>query len=232
MRSSSWWLPFGLLALSPLACNQILENKKGVLDGEAPATETSATQPPDAEDETATTPPGSSEEEAGKEERNAPRSSEDDAGGLCPRTAGAKAKSCGPLCVSVDDPLYGCAAADCSPCAVDGATPACVDGRCSISVCIAGRADCNNDATDGCEADLNALTSCGACGVACPLAPHALPACASLACALACDVGWADCNADPLDGCETDLTIDTANCGKCGSRCLIGRCAAGACAIF
>jgi hypothetical protein len=34
-------------------------------------------------------------------------------------------------------------------------------------VALAGGADCNHLPSDGCEADLNAVASCGACGVTC-----------------------------------------------------------------
>ncbi len=41
----------------------------------------------------------------------------------------------------------------------------CVGGRCMAVTCPAGRADCNRDATDGCEADLATdPMNCGACG--------------------------------------------------------------------
>lgn len=226
----------GLLAFSLIACNQILENEKGVLDREASTTGTASTDPPaTTDDETAT---GS--DRRGESAPDAPRndaspaqpSGDENAAVDCAASSNGATRACGAACVSVDDPLFGCGATDCTPCSVLGATPACVNGACSIAVCSAGLADCNANASDGCETDLSSPSSCGACGVLCPLAPHALPACTSLACSLACDIGWADCNANPLDGCETDLALDIANCGQCGKRCVIGRCAAGNCTIF
>src|SRR5690554_1537556 len=38
-------------------------------------------------------------------------------------------------------------------------------------------------------------------------------------CAYACDSGFGDCNNDPSDGCEVDLSADTENCGTCGTVC-------------
>jgi hypothetical protein len=35
----------------------------------------------------------------------------------------------------------------------------------------------------------------------------------------ACTPGWADCNTDPLDGCETHLPSNPASCGACGHDC-------------
>ncbi len=53
---------------------------------------------------------------------------------------------------------------------------------------------------------------------------------------LACAAGTADCDANPDDGCETDTTKDTANCGACGVSCQgpnvkSGTCAASSCAL-
>jgi hypothetical protein len=44
----------------------------------------------------------------------------------------------------------------------------------------------------------------------------------------ACRPGWGDCNGDPADGCEADLT-DGNNCGACGVKCP-AVCAPGGCA--
>ena len=41
-----------------------------------------------------------------------------------------------------------------------------MEGICD-SVCLSGFADCNLVAADGCEADLTAASSCGACGLVC-----------------------------------------------------------------
>jgi len=74
--------------------------------------------------------------------------------------------------------------------------------------------------------------NCGVCGNACS-ANHASPACVGGACEFTCDVGFADCNAVPSDGCEADLGTLT-NCGSCGNSCSnpngSASCVAGACA--
>ena len=44
-----------------------------------------------------------------------------------------------------------------------------------------------------------------------------------------CAPGTGDCNGNPGDGCEADLTADTANCGRCGHDCVGGACTASAC---
>jgi hypothetical protein len=63
-----------------------------------------------------------------------------------------------------------------------------------------------NTPTFGCNA-----TSCAS---PCVL-PNAHPTCSNGACAIAsCNVGWADCNGDPTDGCEADLLLPQT-CGGC-----------------
>jgi len=44
--------------------------------------------------------------------------------------------------------------------------------------------------------------------------------------------GFADCNADPADGCEVDLREDLGHCGACGMSCAdqCETCSSGACA--
>jgi hypothetical protein len=45
----------------------------------------------------------------------------------------------------------------------------------------------------------------------------------------ACVAGFADCNGDPADGCETSLQTDGAHCGACDRSCLGQACSAGLC---
>jgi hypothetical protein len=54
----------------------------------------------------------------------------------------------------------------------------------------------------------------------------------------ACLTGFGDCDADPTNGCEVDLTTDVASCGACAAACTLpgatpacvdGLCAVGAC---
>lgn len=40
--------------------------------------------------------------------------------------------------------------------------------------------------------------------------------------AQACETGFADCNGDPDDACEVDLTTDGSNCGECAHACPTG----------
>jgi len=96
-------------------------------------------------------------------------------------------------------------------------TASCQSAVCAV-VCAAGYGDCDSDPFNGCETPLAGVNNCSACGAAC--APdHAIGDCAAGSCQVAlCDEGWADCNGNPDDGCETD-TGRPENCGGCGVQC-------------
>ena len=125
-------------------------------------------------------------------------------------------------------------ASDCGACGnrcvVAHGSPACRAGACAVAACEVGRGDCDGGAGNGCEGDLTAVTSCGACGRVCATGAHATPTCGSAGCGLACDAGWSDCDGDAANGCEVDVTGSSAHCGACGVVCTGGRtCQAGAC---
>lgn len=73
--------------------------------------------------------------------------------------------------------------------------------------------DCDGDTDEGFDLRTDP-DHCGACDARCAL-PFAVSICVDGACAVgSCDEGWGDCNDDPEDGCETDLTAPDA-CGTC-----------------
>ena len=83
-------------------------------------------------------------------------------------------------------------------------------------VCATGQKVCFDRCVDiadpryGCGLD-----TCVPCTVA--HAPRAV--CKENVCAiLECHEEWADCNGDPVDGCETDL-FSSRSCGACGNVC-------------
>ena len=70
---------------------------------------------------------------------------------------------------------------------------------------------------------LNDPEYCGSCEGRCrPPGPNQKSLCRKGVCAYECADGFADCNGDPTDGCETNLRIHTGNCGACGNACDIG----------
>jgi FG-GAP-like repeat len=74
--------------------------------------------------------------------------------------------------------------------------------------------------------------NCGQCGTPCSGA-RAIEACNAGKCVVAkCELGWGDCNGDPMDGCETSL-LDPTTCGDCKHSCKVkngtSACADGTC---
>ena len=118
--------------------------------------------------------------------------------------------------------------------AVNGA-PYCAGSVCQIT-CAEGFADCDGDRGNGCETNTTKdVTNCGGCGKVCD-GKNGTPWCKDGNCGISnCPAGLGDCNGDPADGCEVDLTRDAGNCKTCGTACVvasgIGACVASACKI-
>ena len=114
---------------------------------------------------------------------------------------------------------------DCDqPCALpDHGLPACVFGTCGIGSCDKGFDDCDEQAFNGCETDLNSNPDhCSQCDLACPLPDHGLAACSSGTCGVgSCDKGFDDCDGQVFNGCEADLNTDVDTCGDCFTTCAV-----------
>lgn len=114
-------------------------------------------------------------------------------------------------CVSTSDPYWGCAGWNIDVCSVPNAVAACDStGACAIGSCLPGWSDCNGLASDGCETDLSASTSCGACNTVC----SAGQVCTSSGCASSCSFPDTSCS-----GSCADLTSSPKHCGSCGKTC-------------
>ncbi|MEZ4375617.1 MAG: hypothetical protein R3B07_32705 [Polyangiaceae bacterium] len=151
---------------------------------------------------------------------------------------GPNEKACGDTCVNVNDPAFGCAAPGCSSCVVPNATPVCSGVNCAIGSCAAGFDDCNTDAVDGCEINIDQdPRNCGGCGNDCFANTTADNwRCVAGKCEVSsCPLGFEDCNQDPSDGCEVDLNSSVGNCGFCSNPCNLAnataQCNAGQCEV-
>jgi hypothetical protein len=75
--------------------------------------------------------------------------------------------------------------------------------------------------------------NCGGCGTVCNLANVSVDGCANGSCTIVtCNMGYADCDNIPANGCEADLASDPKNCSACGHACAQGTCVMGACDPF
>lgn len=149
--------------------------------------------------------------------------------GMCVTTCGGGATACGMSCVDLQhDPSHCGKCGNACPVAVN-AVSYCLNGMCG-SACSKDFGDCNGKPADGCETPLTTVTDCAACGNKCVL-PNATPVCFAGACIVAtCNAGYGDCDNDQKS-CETNLSNDAKNCGKCGNKCAAGEvCTNGKCA--
>lgn len=107
------------------------------------------------------------------------------------------------------------------PCRAEGARTACRDGRCTVEACAPGRADCNRDAADGCEADIETdVNRCGGCDGICRAAGVTVARCTAGSCGVVtCADGAADCDGIFENGCEIDTRANVNACGTCTNRC-------------
>ncbi|HEX7604211.1 MAG TPA: hypothetical protein VF316_21480, partial [Polyangiaceae bacterium] len=97
-------------------------------------------------------------------------------------------------------------------------------GTCG-NVCGAGALCCNSS----CSAT---LANCGGCGKLCAPSNVVTAFCkAGTTCTYdSCKAGFGDCDGNMSNGCETDVTSDVGNCGKCGLKCGLGdSCVGGVC---
>jgi hypothetical protein len=125
--------------------------------------------------------------------------------------------ACGMVC-SIPNAISGCS---------DSMMPACY-----IAACRFGFDDCDGKDANGCETDVTADSkNCGACGMACVARANATVKCINAGCALtACNPGFSDCDANPINGCEVTTATDVRNCGACGNACPNGQvCKNGGC---
>jgi hypothetical protein len=108
-------------------------------------------------------------------------------------------------------------------CPANGGEPVCMAGKCGVSSCNIGFADCSNTGTCNYNLASDPL-NCGQCGNVCSSA-HGEARCNAGVCVTDCEAGYGDCNSGSAnDGCETRLNQpdsggNVPNCGACGALC-------------
>ncbi len=120
-------------------------------------------------------------------------------------------------------------------CLQPNTSSACVGGDCQITACDPSWADCDGSAESGCETNIDTPENCGGCGNRCDL-QNANASCGGGECRVeGCFMGFANCDGDDEDGCETPIDTDVNNCGGCGRTCVFangtGQCVAGECVL-
>jgi hypothetical protein len=97
---------------------------------------------------------------------------------------------------------------------VDAAPPPVVDAG-AAPTCPFGEKQCDG----ACVSTVNPAYGCGLAACAACSVAHASPGCSAAGCSVAaCDPGYADCDGEPANGCETDLS-QVAHCGTCNATC-------------
>lgn len=115
-----------------------------------------------------------------------------------------------------EDAVVRCESGD--TCKLDHARAVCVNNVCLIVSCNAPYADCDEQAANGCEANLESADHCGRCNTACKY-NHADGQCKDGRCSLGeCDVSYDNCDNNANNGCEQK--VDSLNdCGACNVKC-------------
>src|SRR5580692_9308659 len=71
--------------------------------------------------------------------------------------------------------------------------------------------------------------NCGSCGYVCGSANTSQTSCVTGQCELTCAPGFADCDQQAYDGCETNIATNWLDCGGCGTICSAEGTSASAC---
>jgi hypothetical protein len=156
--------------------------------------------------------------------------------GTCTLVCPAGQTKCAGVCVQLSTSPNNCGSCGVvCPAGAAHTQGVCVSGVCETA-CTPYYADCDHNSTNGCEANLmtDAL-HCSTCATICPIPDHATSAiCTGGVCKFTCNAGYADCDLNPANGCETQITTNLNNCGACNNTCpipsnTVPHCSGGSC---
>jgi len=105
------------------------------------------------------------------------------------------------------------------------------DGTCAPQACVPSSVTCADESTRRvCSADGRTVTT-----TPCPTVTNGVSRCGDGVCATACNPGFADCDGNAANGCETDTRTSASSCGRCGNVCPSAggsaACVAGSCTL-
>ncbi len=110
-------------------------------------------------------------------------------------------------------------------------TGTCVPGCSTTHACPTGQSCCGG----ACFATQTDPTHCGTCTTVCG-STNAMPACVAGVCNENCATGFGDCDSNTANGCEMDVSANSANCGACGAVCrltnAVAMCSSSTCNII
>ncbi|MEI8256715.1 MAG: hypothetical protein WCJ30_13655, partial [Deltaproteobacteria bacterium] len=152
--------------------------------------------------------------------------------GVCGATCGAGTVNCSGDCVRLATNVNNCGSCGNSCALAHVSVQACGMSHCVVGACSTGFGDCDLTASNGCETNVvgSDVNNCGGCGVRCSFA-NAAATCGSGVCAMdACNAGFANCDGNAANGCETNTGTDNTHCGACTTTCSAGQvCSTGTC---
>lgn len=111
------------------------------------------------------------------------------------------------------------------------ATATCAEGTAAVKQCHAGWGNCDGVGGNGCETyTLSSVQHCGGCNQPVVTPPNMQATCVNgQGYVQGCVSGWAECNFDQADGCETNINNDLNNCGYCGNQIGLNNVASASC---
>ncbi len=121
----------------------------------------------------------------------------------CSSGCAASETRCGSSCVNTATSVDNCGACGTMCPERANAARSCAMSTCGFT-CSAGFADCDMMAANGCEAPLDTVLNCGACGMACAAPVGGMVACVSGACNRTCPAGTHLVGAGGAFGCVDD----------------------------